>query len=590
MERGLIYRIVLVAAVVVIAGLLLVPTVMYDYGENKSELPEWWTGSNVLPINSLVLGLDLQGGMDLLVSVDADEAVVNELTYLEGALEDYFGDEDVGFTRVDTDPRDKKLHINFDDGDSMRKGTSIIQRNFQSLALVSGKDELEQVYKIRDAERNRILQRTVEQVREILARRMDAYGLREPEIVIQGDNAIRLQLPGVRDPERIKEMVHRSAKLEFMLVEAVGLKKKAAEEQAQGTPPGMVLASYADPRDPGHVVECYFSEGSPVTSGQVPINKRLVPAAPDAPEEERDGCYYVSEDHKVSGKDLKDARPGYESDGMSNYMSVNFEFNIQGAQAFSKLTGDNVGERLAIVLEDHVVSAPVVQSRIFSRGQITGRFTAEDATDLANVLKSGALEVGIKIEEERTVGASLGADSIHKGQVAIFWGFLLVVVFMILYYRGAGIIADTALVLNLFFIMAALSMFGATLTLPGLAGIVLTVGMAVDANVLIFERVREELRTGKTPAAAIDAGYAKALWTILDANITTLIAALVLLQWGTGPIKGFAVTLTLGIISSMFTAIVVTRVIYDTISTYRKSKKLSIGIDYEVATGRARNK
>lgn len=592
MSRSLLYRIILVAGVLAIALLSLVPTVYYDFDQNESRLPDWWKKTNVLPVNSLVLGLDLQGGMDLVVSVNAQEAVVAELRHYEEVIEDYFEAEEIATSLIKVDPVGKRINLEFAEGESMTKGTEWINRYYQvELVVAEGKDTIHPSYKMRESAEKKLLRRTVDQIKEIQARRMDAYGLREPEIVVQGENHIRLQLPGVRDSSRIKKLVTSTAKLDFMLVDKIGLMRAPAEAQSGGPPAGTVLASWTDPNRPQRVIECYFPEVSGITEGPVPASKRLVPHdAARAIEEEKDACYLLLEMPTVSGADLKDARPGYDSsDRLSNYSVVNFEFNLQGARQFAKLTGDNIGQKLAIVLEDHVASAPVIKDKIFNRGVISGRFTAEDATILANVLRSGALSVNINIEEERTVGASLGADSIHKGQVAIFWGAVVVVVFMIIYYRGAGLIADTALVMNLVLIMAALSIFGATLTLPGLAGIVLTVGMAVDANVLIFERVREEMRTGKTPAASIDAGYAKALWTILDANITTLIAALVLLQWGTGPIKGFAVTLTLGVLSSMFTAIVVTRVVYDLIFFLRKGARISIGIKLEPIVGAGRN-
>jgi preprotein translocase subunit SecD len=346
----------------------------------------------------------------------------------------------------------------------------------------------------------------------------------------------------------------------------------------------MALASWIDPNNPERKVECYFSSGGKIGEGPVGKDIKLLPGVAKTGEADNSTCYALREDVTVSGADLKDARPGYDPEKLSGSV-VNFEFNMKGAQRFGKITGEHVNEQLAVVLEDRVMSAPVIRSRIFDRGQIEGGFTTAEATDLANVLRSGALDVNIKIEEERTVGASLGADSIHKGIQAALWGSVAVVIFMVVYYSLGGVIADLALLLNILLIMAALSLFGATLTLPGLAGIVLTVGMSVDANVLIFERAREELRVGKTPRSAMEAGYSKALWTILDSNITTLIGALVLLQWGTGPIKGFAVTLSLGIIFSVFTSVVVSRIIYEVMFYYRKGAKLRIGIKVEPAAG-----
>lgn len=583
MERSLIYRIILVCAVLLFSALALVPTLFYDYRANKSRLPEWWESSKVLPTNHLVLGLDLQGGMDLVVSVNADEAVVSELRHYHDVMTEIFKDKKIGLTKIEVDAANYRFLVQFPDAASMKQGVDYIRQKFPELQLVSGKDTLSPVYALQESARNHLLRSSVDQVREILARRMDAFGLTEPEIAVQGENRVRLQLPGVTDSERIKKAIQRTAKLDFLLVEAVGMPRAAADKSGKSA--GNVLASWADlsGKEP-KTVECYFPENAGVKAGPVPADRRLVLGVKKTGETEQDTCYLLNETSAVSGADLKDARPGYDPTQF-NAAVVNFEFNMKGAQKFAKVTGDNQGRLLAIVLENAVVSAPVIRSRISSRGQIEGAFTPQEAADLANVLKSGALDVGIKIEEERTVGATLGADSIHQGEMALFWGSLAVVVFMIIYYSLGGVIADMAVLLNVVLIMAALSLFGATLTLPGLAGIILTVGMAVDANVLIFERTREELRGGKTPRAAMEAGYAKALWTILDANITTLIAALVLFQWGTGPIKGFAVTLSLGILSSVFTAVVVTRIIYDLIFFFKKDAPLRVGIKVEPAVG-----
>ncbi|MEA3240141.1 MAG: protein translocase subunit SecD, partial [Pseudomonadota bacterium] len=256
---------------------------------------------------------------------------------------------------------------------------------------------------------------------------------------------------------------------------------------------------------------------------------------------------------------------------------VAMDFNSRGGKLFDRITAENVKRRLAIILDNHVYSAPVIQERISGgKAQISGRFDAKEARDLAIVLRAGALPAPIRILEKRTVGPSLGHDSIRKGLISMVIGFMLVVVFMVIYYHLSGLVANLALVLNLLFILSVLALAKATLTLPGIAGIVLTIGMAVDANVLIFERIKEELRLGKTTRAALDGGYNKAFLTIMDANITTLIAAIVLYQYGTGPIKGFAVTLSIGIVSSLFTAIFVTRLVYDSIMEKRSVKQLSI--------------
>jgi preprotein translocase subunit SecD len=277
----------------------------------------------------------------------------------------------------------------------------------------------------------------------------------------------------------------------------------------------------------------------------------------------------------LTGEFVTDARVAIDNQFNQPYVSLNFD--AKGARIFERLTGANIKKRLAIVLDDNVYSAPVIQDRIAGgRAQITGQFTMEEARDLAIVLRAGALPAPVEILEERTVGPSLGADSIRQGLNSIIVGMIIVLIFMVIYYRAAGVIADTALVMNILLIMAALAAFRATLTLPGIAGIILTIGMSVDANVLIFERIREEIRLGKTPRAAVDGGFSKATWTILDANITTLIAAAVLFQFGTGPVRGFAVTLSIGILASLFTALFISRLVFDYLLVKVKMKAVSI--------------
>ena len=285
--------------------------------------------------------------------------------------------------------------------------------------------------------------------------------------------------------------------------------------------------------------------------------------------------YLLKERTLLTGQSLENAQVKISDRFGEPYVAI--KFNPQGAKDFDRITGENVNKRLAIILDGVVYSAPVIKERISGGdAQITGAFTMEEARDLAIVLRAGSLPAPVKILEQRTVGPSLGQDSIDKGILSTIIGFLLVFVFIVIYYRWSGIVACIALLLNLVLLLGAMALFDATLTMPGIAGIVLTVGMAVDANVLIFERTREELRTGKTPRAAIDAGYTKAFLTIFDSNVTTLIAAVFLFQFGSGPVKGFAVTLTIGIIASMFTAIFVTRIIFDYFTWTRKIEKLSI--------------
>ncbi len=366
---------------------------------------------------------------------------------------------------------------------------------------------------------------------EIIRNRIDQFGVLEPSIQKQGSNRIVLQLPGVTDRERAIKLVKSSAHLEFRIVsdDTELMKKALAGEEV----PGYELKKLKK------------SEGK--------YEEILVEKKP-----------------ALKGDTLIDATTEFSQTAF-NQPYVLLNFNNKGAAIFSKVTGDNIGKRLAIVLDGNVYSAPVIREKIPSgRGQITGSFSVQESNDLAIVLRAGALPAPIKIIEERTVGPTLGKDSIEKGIRAIVIGGLMVLVFMALYYLLAGIIADFALILNIILITGALSYFHATLTLPGIAGLVLTIGMSVDANVLIFERIREESRLGKSLRAAIQSGFQRAFLTILDANVTTLITALILFQFGTGPVRGFATVLSIGIISSMFTAIVVTRLILDLLSTGRR--------------------
>jgi preprotein translocase subunit SecD len=381
----------------------------------------------------------------------------------------------------------------------------------------------------------------VEQSLETIRNRVDQFGVSEPEIIPEGNDRIIVQLPGVKDTGRAKNLIGKTALLEFKLVD----EEHNLDEALKGNVP----------------------EGSIVASG----------LSQDRETGRRTGgaSYLLKNKTLLTGDSLESAQVKISDRFGEPYVSI--KFNPQGSNDFDRITGENVKKRLAIILDGTVHSAPVIQERISGgQAQITGSFTMDEAKDLAIVLRAGALPAPVNILEERTVGPSLGQDSIEKGIWATIIGALLVVVFMVVYYRLAGLVANAALLLNIIILLGALAAFRATLTLPGIAGIVLTIGMAVDANVLIFERIREELRAGKTPRSAIEAGYSKAFSAIFDSNVTTLIAALFLFQFGTGPVKGFAVTLSIGIVISMFTAIFVTRIIFDYFVWNRKVQRLSV--------------
>ena len=447
-------------------------------------------------------------------------------------------------------------------------------------------------------------QDAVAQAQEVIRNRIDQFGVAEPTIQRQGDNRIIIELPGVQDVQRAKDLVGQTALLEFQLLEPPEDRTRLIQRIDQ------VLAPQKEEEEEEDLLLSSTTESAPLSSmlsgaGEdltvsgrdllrvknllnTPEAQELIPADVEfifsskpagAEGNEFYFLYLVRKKPEMTGHMIQDA---FVSIGqVVEYMGqpiVNFSTTDEGVRLFSRITGSHIGERMAIVLDESVYSAPVIQNKISEgRGIITGSGTQEEAKDLAIVLRAGALPAEVEIIEDRTVGPSLGRDSIEQGKTAAIYSMVLIVIFMVLYYRAAGIIADCALLLNMLFIMAVLAGFHATLTLPGIAGIILTIGMAVDANVLIFERIREELRSGKTVRAAIDSGYGHALSAIIDANVTTFLVGIVLYQFGTGPIRGFALTLCIGIISSLFTAFFVTRTIFELITRKSEQSSLSIG-------------
>lgn len=378
----------------------------------------------------------------------------------------------------------------------------------------------------------------MERALEVIRNRVDQFGVAEPLIARQGDRWVVVELPGVKDPERAIELIGKTALLEFKLV-----------------------------NDGVKISEILDSEGK-VDPSKIPAGYQVLPGREEA-------LFLLKEEPEITGAALTSAK--VKIGGQYNMPYIAIDFNKEGAKEFARITEVNIERNLAIVLDERVQSAPVIKSKIpDGHAIIEGNFTMEEAKNLAIVLRAGALPAPVNIIENRTVGPTLGRDSIRAGILAAIVGLICVVCFMIMYYKLSGLIANLALILNLIILLGMMAYFRATLTLPGIAGIILTIGMAVDANVLIFERIREELRGGKTVRVSIDAGYQKAFVTILDSNVTTLIAAAFLFQFGTGPVKGFAVTLSLGILISMFTAIVVTHMIFDMALAGKKMEKLSI--------------
>ena len=484
----------------------------------EAQWPSW------APTDLVNLGLDLRGGAHLLAEVQVAEVYATRLEGFWPSLRDALRPErDTvgGVRRVPSPPEELRVRIGNPEG--MARALEVVRglaQPIQSLSgvgstdyVVSGQGDI-LVVTLSEAEQRASDDRTVRQALEIIRRRIDAVGTREPTIQRQGADRILIQVPGIGSASELKEIIGTTARLTFNPVISRG-----GDPEANAGPGEMVVPSL-----------------------------------------DEEGQYYTIETAPVvSGDELVDAQPSFDQNGRP---AVNFRFNTTGARKFGDYTLENIGQPFAIVLDDEVISAPVIQSHIpGGSGIITGRFTVEESTNLAVLLRAGALPAELTFLEERTIGPELGQDSIDAGKIATAVAFVAVLVFMVLSYGLFGIFANIALILNIVILFAALSLMGATLTLPGIAGIVLTVGMAVDANVLIFERIREELKTARGPARAIELGYEKALSAILDANITTFITAVILFVMGSGPVRGFAITLGLGIMTSVFTAIFVTRLL-----------------------------
>ncbi|MGY6635404.1 MAG: protein translocase subunit SecD [Alkalilacustris sp.] len=488
-----------------------------DLAAERALWPDW------LPSGIVNLGLDLRGGAHLLAEVQVADVYANRIDALWPEVRDALRDERATVGNIRRVPATDRaeLRVQISEAGGMDRALQVVRDLSRPVFSLGGGgssdleiraegDEI--VVTLSAAERAATDDRTMQQSLEIIRRRVDEAGTREPTIQRQGDDRILIQVPGIGSAAELKALIGTTARLTFHHVE--GTASDASE------PPG-----------PGN---------------------KIVPSA-DEP-----GRYYIMQTTPVvTGEQLVDAQPAFDQ---NNRPAVNFRFNAQGGRAFGEYTAANIGRPFAIVLDNAVVSAPTIQSHISGgSGIITGRFTVEESTQLAVLLRSGALPAEMVFLEERTVGPELGQDSIDAGQTAAMVALAAVLAFMILSYGLFGVIACLALLFNISMIFALLSLIGATLTLPGIAGIVLTIGMAVDATVLIFERIREELRTARGPARAIELGFEKALSAILDANVTTFITAVILFAMGSGPVRGFAVTLGLGILTSVFTAIFVTR-------------------------------
>ncbi|MCP4104763.1 MAG: protein translocase subunit SecD [Desulfobacteraceae bacterium] len=547
--KNISWRLVAVVVVVVAAIIYIIPTVDLVLKDMASDDPDvnYSNDPALWPHKKINLGLDLQGGMHLILEVDTDEAVDSTISRIIDDLRDLLKKERTRFESIGPFEGSKIL-AKIKGDKEIKEFNKILAKEFPGVRILSRTPASDGTLEIRmdlpEQETDEIKKMASAQALETIRNRIDELGVSEPDIRQQGENRILIQLPGIKDPQRAKDLIGKTALLEFKLLDESGVSPQDVADNKVKAPPGTVLV--------------YETEINPQTN-----QEKRIP-------------YLLKKRAALTGEYLTDARVKKDSQQF-NEPYVSIKFDKKGAKIFERVTGANVKKRLAIVLDKNVYSAPVIQDKIAGgQASITGNFTNDEANDLAIVLRAGALPAPVAILEERTVGATLGEDSIKAGVISMCVGGILVIIFMVIYYNFSGVIADLALILNVLIIAAALAALQATLTLPGIAGIILTIGMAVDANVLIFERIREELQLGKTPHAAVNAGYDRATITILDANITTLIATVILIQFGTGPVRGFAITLGLGVLFSMFTALVMTRLIFNYLLVNRKMKTISI--------------
>ena len=494
--------------------------------------------SSFWPDEGLRLGLDLRGGIHWVVGVELDDAIERELEFVRKTLEERLGDD--GIELASTRVFDQELQLTLS-GPGDRAKTVEYADDSGVLTSVEGSG-LDLRYRLTQNWTEDVRERTMSQVLEVLRRRIDdpQRGIPDSIVTRQGKDRVLVQIPGEQiDRDRARTLLKSTGFLEFKIV----IDSDSTRQALMARHPEGVGAD------------------------------ELVVLQTDAESGVELGGFRVPREADITGDYLDDARMQFDQ---QQRPIVEFRFNPSGGEIFGKLTEENKNQLLAIILDNNVYSAPAIRGRITTRGQIEGQFSADEAADLAVILRAGSLSVPVVIEEERTVGPGLGQDSIESGALACLIGLALVLIFAMAYYRLSGGFASIALLANLVLLVGLMSLFEATLTLPGIAGLVLTVGMAVDANVIIFERIREELRAGRAIRAAINTGFSKATWTVLDANITTLITAIILFQYGTGPIKGFAVTLSIGIVTSVFAALVVTRLLFQIYPGTRHVSTLSI--------------
>ena len=524
--------------------------------------PSWW--KKYLAPEGLKLGLDLQGGMHLVLRVDLDKAVSNSLDLAASDLKDALAEQKIHAVRLKS-PDPHQVLLTLPNTSAVETVQRVVTEDFPNLDIDVQAEEgtfPRIVLRLSDEEVRFIHKNAVNQSLEIIRNRIDQFGVTEPVIIRQGENEIVIQLPGVKDPKRAMKLIGQTAQLEFKLV------AEHPEVDLAGLIDEVVQAGLWRPGEDRKKLNLALQGRLP--EGTEIYFQRVLD---EQTRREKKIPILLESQVLMTGDMVKNAQ--VRIGGNFNEPYVSLDLTGRGGKVFAQVTEKNVGRRLAIVLDEVVRSAPVIREKILGgRAQITGDFTHEEATDLAIVLRVGALPAPVEIIQNLTVGASLGHDSIRKGLTSGLFGALLVLVFMVIYYRLSGLIADFSLALNILFLFVGLAMLSATLTLPGIAGIILSIGMAVDANVLIFERMREEFALGKSVKSAVDNGYAKAFWSIVDSQVTTLITALALFLFGTGPIKGFAVTLSLGIVFNLFAVLYCSRLVYESLYAKRRLRRI----------------
>jgi len=535
------WKVGLILVTVILAFIFFLPnTPFFD-----KYMPNWWKEN--MPNRGISLGLDLQGGVHLVFEVEGERAVEIATERIAQRIKNILEKKNLKANittvgvKIKVAPSDEKIK------NAIVDVFPNLDMDFEDKILV---------FKISSKEVKNIKDNAIEQALETIRNRVDQFGIAEPIIHRQGEKEIVVQLPGYKDPKRAVQLIGKTAQLEFLLVDDSAEIIKDFPTFIRAYEEEEFLKKFKDkiPKDD-------------IILFQRIINKQTGEVTKKP--------FLLKKEVLLTGDLLSEARVAIDQRFNEPYVSLTF--NSEGAKIFEEITGKYVKKRLAIVLDGNVYSAPVIKERIAGgNAQITGSFSLEEAKDLAIVLRAGALPAPVKLIQNVTVGPSLGRDSIEAGKKAAVIAILLVIVFMIFYYKLSGLIADFAMVLNVILLLGAMAFLNATLTLPGIAGVILAIGMAVDSNVLMFERMREELKAGKTPRAAVEAGYKKAFITIVDSHITTLITAAVLFQFGTGPIKGFAVTLSLGVAINLFTALVGTKTVFDIIFSKKEVKRLSI--------------